>query len=195
VSEGRTPDFDELVGDVDPAERARLERVHELLVTAGPPPELPPELADAPPEPRATVVAFPRRYRAAALGLAAAVAVIVFGVGYAIGRSTTPTEAFTVAMTGADGASAQLVVFDKDEAGNWPMKLTVHGLPALRGHRRYELWLTRRGKPVESCGTFAVVAAGETKVPLNAPYVLKDYDGWVVTADGSTTPVLRTDTV
>ncbi len=30
------PDFDELVGtDLDSAERARLERVHELLVAAG----------------------------------------------------------------------------------------------------------------------------------------------------------------
>ena len=35
-----TPDFDELVGtDLDPAERERLERVHELLVAAGPPPD------------------------------------------------------------------------------------------------------------------------------------------------------------
>ena len=36
-----TPDFDELVGtDLEPGERARLERVHELLIAAGPPPDL-----------------------------------------------------------------------------------------------------------------------------------------------------------
>jgi hypothetical protein len=97
-------------------------------------------------------------------------------------------------MTGSGGASAELVVLAKDAAGNWPMDLTVRGLPVLAGDRRYELWLTRKGKLVESCGTFAV-AAGETKVPLNAPYVLRDYDGWVVVAGGSTTPVLRTEHV
>ena len=33
------PEFDELVGtDLDPAERARLEHVHDLLLAAGPPP-------------------------------------------------------------------------------------------------------------------------------------------------------------
>ena len=36
-----SPDFDELVGtDLEPDERERLERVHELLLEAGPPPEL-----------------------------------------------------------------------------------------------------------------------------------------------------------
>src|SRR5207248_10881524 len=39
------PDFDELIGaDVEGAERARLQRVHALLVQAGPPAELSPEL-------------------------------------------------------------------------------------------------------------------------------------------------------
>lgn len=191
----RTPDFDELVGDVDPAERARLERMHALLVAAGPPPELPPELAVAPSEPApATVVPFTRRYRTAMVGLAAAAAVIAFGIGYAIGRSTTPTQAFTVAMTGGAGASAELVVFDQDDAGNWPMKLTVHGLPVLLGDKRYELWLTRAGKLVEPCGAFAV-ATGTTAVPLNAPYRLKAYDGWVVVVSGTRAPVLRTETV
>ena len=35
------PNLDDLIGtDVEPGERERLERVHELLVAAGPPPEL-----------------------------------------------------------------------------------------------------------------------------------------------------------
>src|SRR5206468_2040698 len=43
-------DFDELVGggDLEATERERLERVHDLLVAAGPPPELPPALEQAP---------------------------------------------------------------------------------------------------------------------------------------------------
>ena len=47
--------FDELVCDVsDPAERERLRRVHELLLSVDPPPELSPALATTPtprPEP------------------------------------------------------------------------------------------------------------------------------------------------
>ena len=42
------PDFDELVGELEPEEEARLRHVHELLVAAGPPPELPPALLEAP---------------------------------------------------------------------------------------------------------------------------------------------------
>ena len=40
----RGPDFDELAGEVPAEERERLLRVHEMLVQAGPPPEIPPEL-------------------------------------------------------------------------------------------------------------------------------------------------------
>ena len=44
----REPDFHELLNgeDLSPEERARLERVHELLLEAGPPPELTPALAE-----------------------------------------------------------------------------------------------------------------------------------------------------
>ena len=42
-----TPNFRDLVGEgLPPTEQERLERVHEMLIAAGPPPELPPELED-----------------------------------------------------------------------------------------------------------------------------------------------------
>jgi hypothetical protein len=192
VSDG-TPDFDELVGDVPAGERERLERVHALLLEAGPPPELSPVLRETP-KPQAAVIGFPRRYRWAVLGAAAALALGLLGAGYAIGRGTQPETAFTVPMTGAGGAAAEIAVLKEDPAGNWPMNLTVRGLPVLRGERHYELWLTRDGRLVDPCGAFAV-AEGETEVPLNAPYVLRDYDGWVVVVAGTKTPVLRTATI
>ena len=45
------PNFDELAGgdDLSPEEAARLERVHDLLVAAGPPAELPPHLLEPQP--------------------------------------------------------------------------------------------------------------------------------------------------
>jgi len=188
----RVPDFDELVGDDLAAdERERLAHVHALLEAAGPPPELPPHLASAPAPPHASVIPFPRRYRATAAGVAAVLAVALLGAGYAIGRGTTPEEAFTVPMTGAGGARAELVVFAKDAAGNWPMELTVSGLEPLSAGGVYELWLTKHGELAETCGTFSVSTA-ETEVPLTAPYPLRDYDGWVVVEQGSTKPVLRT---
>jgi hypothetical protein len=69
------------------------------------------------------------------------------------------------------------------------MELRVSGLQP----GRYELWLTRQGKLAEPCGAFAI-AAGETTVPLNAPYVLRDFDGWVVVPSGGAAPVLTTET-
>ena len=44
------PNFDELVGgdDLSTDEAARLQRVHDLLIEAGPPPELPPHLLQEP---------------------------------------------------------------------------------------------------------------------------------------------------
>ena len=180
-------DLRDLVGDdLEPDELARLERVHAMLLEAGPPPELSPQLAAAPKPPTARVIPFPRRYRFTALAAAVVVAAALFGAGYlaAGGPDSQPVE--TIAMTGA-GAHAELDLFAKDEAGNWPMELRVSGLEP----GTYELWLTRDGALEAPCGAF-VVAEGETTVPLNAPYVLKDFDGWVVVPTGQDEPVLTT---
>ncbi len=181
-------DLRDIVGDdLEPGERERLERVHALLERAGPPPELSPAVASAPDPPKARVVPFPRRYRYTAAAAAAVAALALFGLGYLAGGGGGPDPLQTVAMSGPGQASAELDLFEKDVAGNWPMELRVSGLAA----GTYELWLTRNGKPAEPCGSFAV-AAGETTVPLNAPYKLKTFDGWVVVPAGDREPVLTT---
>jgi hypothetical protein len=182
-------DVRDIIGDDDlaPDELERLERVHALLEQAGPPPELSPSLAKAPPPPTARVIPFPRRYRYTAAAVAAVLAVALFGAGYLVGTNPERTPVRTVAMTGRAGASAELDVFEVDSAGNWPMALHVRDVPA----GKYELWLTRAGKLAEPCGVFAV-ASGETTVPLNAPYRLRDFDGWVVVAADDDEPVLTT---
>jgi hypothetical protein len=87
-----TPNFKDLVGEgLPPGEQERLERVHEMLIAAGPPPELPPELEE-PPDGRRNAVelyptGFPRRRVGAALALAAAIALIAFVGGYIAGNS------------------------------------------------------------------------------------------------------------
>jgi hypothetical protein len=131
VSERRGPDFDEVVGeDLDAGDRDRLRRVHDLLIEAGPPPELPPALAT--PEEGGTVVPFrgPSRRRLGVAGaLAAAVAAAAFGVGFFLGgddgedRVATPN--YVIELSGGDEARASLAVFDADDAGNWPMRMTV----------------------------------------------------------------------
>jgi hypothetical protein len=178
-------DVRDLVGDVEPEELQRLQHVHDLLEQAGPPPSLSPGLA-RPPAPGAKVIAFPRRYRYLAAVAAAAAAVVLFGIGYLVGDNG-PDSVRTVAMSGAGGATAALEIYDKDSSGNWPMRLRVNGLAA----GRYVLWLTRGGRLAESCGSFAV-ASGDASVPLNAPYRLRDFDGWVVARAGSSQPVLTT---
>lgn len=181
-------DVRDLIGhDVDPDELETLQRVHALLEEAGPPPELAPGLEQAPEPPSARVVPFARRYRYTLVAAAAVAAGVLFGLGYLVGAAGEPQPFQTVVMTGADDARADLIVFDKDTAGNWPMELRVRGLPT----GRYELWLTKGESLEEPCGAFAV-AGGETVVPLNAPFRLRDYDGWVVVAEGAEEPVLTT---
>ena len=184
----RGPDFDELVGtDLEAGERQRLLRVHELLVEAGPPPEL---------QSRVVTPLHPHRRRGALVAIAAALAVAAFAVGVVVGDRSDPGSAdFVVALSGTSAAAragASLTVYDIDDAGNWPMELTVHGLAPTASKRPFELWLTKAGEPAAICGSFLTNADGWAVVPLNAPYKFTDFDGWIVVEEGSTAPLLTT---
>ena len=182
------PDFDELLGDdVSAEERARLRRVHDALVASGPPPELSPPLLQPPGRPRAEVIpilprGYPRRRGAAAAVLAAALALVAFGVGY-FAASDEFEATRVVKMHGTEAApdaAASLQLGKPDAGGNWPMMLTVQGLEPLPGRGYYELYLTRNGEPIAHCGSFDVEGEGQTKVRLSAAYDLSRFDGWVV---------------
>jgi len=192
-------DFNDLIDPdgLDPDEEARLRHVHELLVQAGPPPDLPPALEHVPEGETAEIVQFPllprRRWPVAAVA-AAAVALLAFGGGYLTAHSKSSSSAFhtnrVVPMHGRSEALALLRVSKADAAGNWPMQLEVTGLPQQPDQNAYyELWLTRNKKPVEPCGTFRVHDK-TTRVRFTVPYSFKGVDGWVITKQthGATTP-------
>lgn len=189
----RRPDFDELVGDVDESERDRLHRVHELLLAAGPPPELPESLS-APAVSRPVRHASRRRGRL--LALAAALGLTIFALGILLGdRLGGPATFDTVTMTGtADAAEAHasITLLDADSAGNWPMELTVEGLAPSASGRPYELWLTRDGRLSALCGSFLAEPDGSTTVPMNAPYRLRTFDGWVIVEQATEHVLLTT---
>lgn len=190
---GRPPDFDELVGgDLEPTERERLLRVHDLLIEAGPPPELSSELA----RPRQNVVAMRSARGTRVLALAAALGIVLFAIGFLAGdRADDPRTDFVVAMTGigeAARARASLEIFEADPAGNWPMEMRVTGLRPSASGKPYELWLTRGTDLAALCGSFLAEPDGTTVVPLNAPYKLREFDGWVVVEEGSKAPLLTT---
>jgi hypothetical protein len=181
-------DLDALVGgDVPEPELSELRRVDELLRATPPPPEVPGSLT-------AAVLAIPgrrpfsqRRRLLAGVALAAALAAATFGIGTWVGGGSEgfqPVEKITLsATTQAPGAGMEIAVFPVDGAGNWPMLGDAWGLEPLGAGGYYEVWLTRDGKPVASCGKFVVDAAGVAhEVWLNAPYKLKGFDRWVVTA-------------
>lgn len=194
----RTPDFDDLVGlDVPPAERERLRRAHELLAQAEPPPELSPELERIPwPEEALQPLGLMRRPRAnrprrPRLVYFAAAATLV-AVGFLIGQATTPSEtsidaARTVRMHGVGEASTAAAVIDVghgSDEGNWPMLISVRGLPPAPKGTYYDLWLSAHGKPKFLCGTFNTKAgAAATVIRMSAAYPLQEggFDGWIVT--------------
>src|SRR5438445_2274492 len=94
----RFDDFVDTEG-LGPDEEARLRRVHELLVQAGPPPDLPPSLERTPEATEAEIIQFPllprRRWAVTAL-VAATLVAIAFVGGYALGHSKGDRAAFTV---------------------------------------------------------------------------------------------------
>ena len=189
----REPSFDELVGaETSGEERERLRHVHELLLEAGPPPELTPKLRKAP---GSGVARMQRRRvvkRRGLLLLAAALSiVVVFAAGYAVsnsrqsgGNTSASGVTKTLELTGtrqAPNAQATLDVW-KPQAGNWPMTLNVTGLPKLPPHAYYYVYLVRDGKPWAPCGAFRVASPSQAlTLTLNAPYKLRKGDTWVVT--------------
>jgi hypothetical protein len=187
----REPNFDDLVGtETRGAERERLRGAHELLLRAGPPAELPPQL-EKPPSVDVVRLKPHRTVKRRALVLVAAAVLVgaVFGAGYGIGNNrggsgtATSRDVKTLSLTGtkiAPNAQATLDVW-RQEGGNWPMTLHVVGLPK---DARYEVYLVRNGKPWGACGTFVVSNSGPLTLRLNAPYSLKQGDSWVVTRLG-----------
>ena len=127
--------------------------------------------------------------------IAAALLAAAFAAGYLVGDGGGPEVLRSISMSGVgegQGASATIDVLAVDEAGNYPMDVEVTGLEPNAGSGDwYELWLTKDGKPIASCGRFTV-DGGETNVRLSVPYGLRDYDGWIVTRRGSEEPLLTT---
>ena len=168
--------FDDIIGTegLSSDEEAKLRRVHELLVAAGPPPDLSPDLS-LPPVPTEEAdppeVAFLlRRRRGRVLVLALAATLAAFVGGYAFGHSKGKPAAFssvrTVTMHGpSSGASHGVInIAEKDSVGNWPMQVEVSGLPEQSNRAAYyELWLTRNGKAIAPCGSFRVTREDDAR--------------------------------
>ena len=178
------PDFRDLIGeDLPPDQQERLERVHQMLIAAGPPPELPPELEEAPdgrsgaPR-RVEPTGLPRRRVGAALALAAAIALIAFVGGYIAGNSRSgPFESVRSVKLANNEASAVVKFGPKDENGNTPMLLTVEGLKKLPERDYYTLYMTKDGKPIVVCGSFNVSGPQSTTLRFPVAYDPSNFDG------------------
>ena len=192
------PNYEELMEGASPGEDARLRQVHDMLVAAGPPPELPESLAEPPAirkERPPALTTLPRRRLGAVLVAAAGIAAAAFFAGYVIGgvgSSTSSAEKpFNIPMrptAAAPGSAAVLALARGSSDKNVPMTLTVSNLKHLPKGGYYELWLTRavkaNGKTTQKlvvvCGTF-IQNANRVEVKMNAPYTLDSNPGWVIT--------------
>ena len=179
------PGFDEFIDEgLDPVEQERLRKVHELLIAAGPPPELPSALARLMPGATdAEVIRLPLRSRRAgfaALVLAATVAVAAAG-GYLLGNNgQSGFKTVRVVSMQGQGSFASVRVGPNDGNGNWPLELSVTGLPKLTGSQYYELMLTQNGKPTYPCGSFVMHGDATTTLYWTVPYKITAGSKWVV---------------
>jgi anti-sigma-K factor RskA len=181
-------DFNELIdAGVAGEERQRLLGVHELVVKAGPPPELPEGLEHgyAPSELRRLKFRYQPR-RVALLAAAVLVLGVTFTAGLAtgIGRSSSTATVRQLSLKGTAAAPHAQATLDVQKAvgGNWPMTLQVSGLPRVAAPTYYEVWLVRHGQPLAPCGEFVVSKSSSSlTLPLNAPYKLQRGDTWIVT--------------
>jgi hypothetical protein len=201
---GNFEDLVDLTGLSDEDE-TRLRRVHEMLVAAGPPTDLPIELsrpvavADgevvslAEVVPLADVIPLAqhrsRRRPVAALLIAATVAVACFGGGYLLATQASSDKSAikvvrVVPMQGVQeqNSLASLSVGSSDQNGNWPLQLTVSGLPQLTGDARYYL-VVKQGKGGRGilCGSFEVAPHGATTVTFNVAYKITPSTHWIIT--------------
>jgi hypothetical protein len=180
----KKPDFEDIVGtEGTPEELAELRQVHNLLLSADPPAELPERRRKMP---RRRPV-FVRTWAAGALGFAAVLASLTAGlaIGQTFGGSSGEAhQAFSRTMHGigtAAAASAVIRVGSQDGSGNRTLRMAVHSLPSLR-HGYYTLYLTEKGQPLVPCGVFRTGTTGNANVSMNAPADLAEYDGWIVSA-------------
>jgi hypothetical protein len=199
------PRFEELVDadELDARERQHLARVHELLVAAGPPPELSPELAAGPnmfktrrAEQTGRGTWF--RNRAALLAAAALIAIAAFVAGSHTGEGGfDATRSVPLQPTAAASTATARIEIGREHNENWPMRIVATGLADSKANEFYAVLLTRGGKVVGPCGWF-VVHGGRVVAMLNAPYKLRGA-GWIVTRQhqGSRTlgPVVLRTTV
>jgi hypothetical protein len=195
-----SPDLHDLIGDEGtPEELSRLRQVHNMLVAAGPPPELSPRLADVP---KTTVRTgwLPKRRKEVAFVVAAGVAAAAFGVGFLVGNRGSndfPSNRSAIQMhptSHSSTARMSILVGERDSVGNWPLLVHAIGLKQLPKGEWYELYLTRNGKITAWCGAFSVEKDGRTSVRFSVPYKLKGNVGWVVTTSQNrhNPPVLLT---
>jgi hypothetical protein len=193
------PELRDLLGDdLPPEERARLQRVHELLVAAGPPPELPPSLAETPDRAAQAPSWLPRRRVGAAFALAATIALVAFVGGYVAGyeRSDNGFDAARSVVLGKAGAKRVVVRFgQRDANGNRAMLVSVQGLSRARDGNYYTLFMTKDGRPLVTCGTFNVEGEGLTTLRFTIAYELERFDGLLLAeyhhSDHKDYPLLR----
>jgi hypothetical protein len=157
----RPPNFDDLISEDGVEERERLRHVHEMLVTAGPPAELAPEIEQGPTLGMTLGGPSHRRVtrRAAPIAAAVIVLLVAFLAGYITGNDGSPSgRVLSLAGTANAPGPGEARVEGPTLRATWPMTPRCPGT-AEAGE----------GPEGPSCGT----ARSSRRVAASSPLVAR----------------------
>jgi anti-sigma-K factor RskA len=117
---------------------------------------------------------------------AAVVAVVVFGIFFALPRAETPAATVALVPTPEEAAGLDgywgVAKIRPQPSDNQRVELRLNNFDEPEPDRYYELWFAS-GDRLISAGSFTSVGRGETRVWLNAPPEARSFDTLLITEE------------
>ena len=119
-------------------------------------------------------------------GVAAAVAVVAFGIFIGLSRAEAPVATVALVPTPQEAAGLEgywgVAEIRPQPSDNQQVELRLNNFDEPEPDRYYELWFASGDRRI-SAGSFTSVGRGETRVWLNAPPEVRGFDTLLITEE------------